>query len=217
MKVEDPSALLVQWFYHKPQYLPKGDESSWQNHTRFAARNATTIKTFIVTAKTNMGTRNIFAAYAGINLRRTPLRPAGAGDPRIRSYPVCPVCGKAIFLHHDHKYYSNYQRCDKKCGHFIFVPKPSAISTPSMSKLFGKTDFKRMRYPMHIILTALSMFYMGKNSFRNIALILRTVMNIRVSHTAISNWCTKFAPLFYNISLQLIPTLNFRASSITSG
>ena len=62
------------------QYLPKGDESSWQNHTRFAARNATTIKTLIVTAKTNMGTRNIFDAYAGINLRRMPLRPAGVGD-----------------------------------------------------------------------------------------------------------------------------------------
>ena len=62
------------------QYLPKGDESSWQKHTRFAARNATTIKTLIVTAKTNMGTRNIFDAYAGINLRRMPLRPAGVGD-----------------------------------------------------------------------------------------------------------------------------------------
>ena len=80
MKVEDPSALLVQWFYHKPKYLPKGDESSWQNHTRFAARNATTIKTFIVMAKINMGIRNIFAAYAGINLRRMPLRPAGPED-----------------------------------------------------------------------------------------------------------------------------------------
>jgi transposase-like protein/rubredoxin len=133
------------------------------------------------------------------------------GRPHIRSYPTCPVCGKAMFLHHDHKYYSNYQCCDKKCGHSIFVPKPAAISAPSMSKLSGKTDFKRMRYPVHVILTALSMFYMGKNSFRNIALILRAVMNIRVSHTTISNWCTKFAPLFQNISLQLIPTLNFNS------
>jgi rubredoxin len=37
------------------------------------------------------------------------------GRPHIRSYPTCPVCGKAMFLHHDHKYYSNYQCCDKKC------------------------------------------------------------------------------------------------------
>ena len=80
-----------------------------------------------------------------------------------------------------------------------------------MSKLFGKTDFKRMRYPVHVILMALSMFYLGKNSFRNIALILRTVMNVRVSHTTISNWCTRFAPMFQNIAIQLLPALNFNS------
>jgi rubredoxin len=133
------------------------------------------------------------------------------GRPRVRPDPTCPVCGKTMFLHHDHKYYSNYQCCDKKCGHSIFVPKPAAVTAPSMSKLSGKTDFKRMRYPVHVILTALSMFYLGKNSFRNIALILRTVMNIQVSHTTISNWCTKFAPLFQNIALELMPTLNFNS------
>ena len=85
----------------------------------------------------------------------------------------------------------------------MFVPKPTAISAPSMSKLFGKTDFKRMRYPVHVILMALSMFYLGKNSFRNIALILRTVMNVRVSHTTISNWCTNFAPMFQNMAMIL--------------
>ena len=78
-----------------------------------------------------------------------------------------------------------------------------------MSKLFGKTDFKRMRYPMHTIIMALSMFYLGKNSFRNIALILRTVNNIKVSHTTISNWCKNFAPLFQNIAIELVPMLNF--------
>jgi transposase-like protein len=78
-----------------------------------------------------------------------------------------------------------------------------------MSGLFGKTDFKRMRQPVYLIITALSMFYLGKNSFRNIALILRVAFNIKVSHTTISNWCKNFAPLFNTYSLQLIPTLNF--------
>ena len=133
------------------------------------------------------------------------------GRPRTKNYPSCPVCGKAAFLHHDKEHYSNYRCCDKKCSHSFFVPKPTAISAPSMSKLFGKADFKRMRYPVHVILTALSMFYLGKNSFRNIALILRTVMNVQVSHTTISNWCTKFAPMFQNIALQLIPALNFNS------
>jgi hypothetical protein len=60
-----------------------------------------------------------------------------------------------------------------------------------MSKLSGKADFKRMRYPVHVILTALSMFYLGKNSFRNIALILRAAMNIQVK-------CWMSADRFHN-------------------
>lgn len=93
----------------------------------------------------------------------------------------------------------------------MFVPKPTAISTPSMSKLFGKTDFKRMRYPLQTIIMALSMFYLEKNSFRNIALILRIVNNIKVSHTTISNWCKNFAPLFQNLAIKLIPMLDFNS------
>lgn len=34
-----------------------------------------------------------------------------------------------------------------------------------MPKLFGKTDFKRMRYPVYIILMALPMFYLGKKHY----------------------------------------------------
>ena len=126
-----------------------------------------------------------------------------------KNYPKCPVCGKATFLHHDYDLYSNFRCCDKKCNHSMFVPKPTSILPASMSRLVGKEDFKRMRYPVHIIITALSMFYLGKSSFRNIALILRVANNIKVSHTTISNWCKKFAPLFNNLSLELIPMLNF--------
>ena len=126
-----------------------------------------------------------------------------------RNYPRCPLCDKATFLHHDYDHYSNHRCGDKKCNHSMFVPKGNAIPAASMSKLFGKTDFKRMRYPVHIIISALSMFYLGKSSFRNIALILRITNNVKVSHTTISKWCKKFAPLFNNISLELMPMLNF--------
>lgn len=122
---------------------------------------------------------------------------------QIKNYPRCPICGKSTFLHHDYNHYSNYRYCDKKCNHSMFVSKPTCILPASMSKLTGKTNFKRMRYPVHIIITALSMFYLGKNSFRNIALILRVINNVNVSHTTISNWCKKFAPLFNNLYLSL--------------
>ena len=80
-----------------------------------------------------------------------------------------------------------------------------------MTNLFGKQNFKRMRYPIHIIITAISMFYLGKSSFRNISLILKTVFNIKVSHTSVSSWCTKFAPLFDNQRLKLLPLLNLNS------
>jgi putative transposase len=80
-----------------------------------------------------------------------------------------------------------------------------------MSILVGKSDFKRMRYPVHLIITAIIMFYVGNNSFRKIALMLHLLHNIKVSHTTISNWCKNFAPLFQNIALELIPSLDFNS------
>lgn len=71
MKVEDPSAQMVQWFYHKSKYLPKGDESSWQNYIKSAARSATTKRTFIATERTLMDTRSISAKNVGISGLKT--------------------------------------------------------------------------------------------------------------------------------------------------
>lgn len=135
--------------------------------------------------------------------------PENPKTKRERSYPSCPRCGKPSFLHHDYEHYSNYRCCSKKCNHSFFVAKTTAIDSPSMSKLKGKENFKRMRHPVQVILMALSMFYLGKDSFRNISLILRLVMNINISHTTIRNWCKQFAPMFNNMSLELMPLLNF--------
>ena len=70
MKVEDPSALEVQWFHHKTHVLPKGDESSWQNYTKYAARSATTKRTFIATEKIRMDTRSTSVRSVGISGRQ---------------------------------------------------------------------------------------------------------------------------------------------------
>lgn len=138
-------------------------------------------------------------------------RPRAEGTNCRRKHPPCPMCGKASFLHHDYEHYSNYRCCDKNCNHSFFEWKAAAISAPSMSALFGKHDFKRMRYPAQIIITALSMFFLGKSSYRNISLILKTAFNINVSHTTISNWCVKFAPMFDDMRIQLMPLLNLNS------
>ena len=157
-----------------------------------------------------MGVKSIRARNVGISgLKTIPTNQSGA--PGQENIPTYPVCGKAMYVHHNREHYIHYSCTNRKCRHSVFVPKPTAISVPSISKLFGKTDFNRMRYPVHVVLMALTIFYLGKNPFRNIALILRTVMNIRVSHTTISNWCTHLAPMFQNIAIQLIPALNFNS------
>lgn len=141
-----------------------------------------------------------------------PDRPrAGEGQIEHRKYPSCPKCGKSSFLHHDYLHYCNYRCSDKKCNHSFFVVKGAAVADSSLSHLFGKTNFKRMRYPLFLIITALSMFYLGKNSYRNISLVLRTAFNIKVSHTTISNWCTNFAPLFDSMRIKLLPLLNLNS------
>lgn len=140
-----------------------------------------------------------------------PERPRAEGANCLRNYPRCPVCGKASFLHHDYENYSNFRCGDKKCYHSFVVWKNTAINSPSMSQLFGKHNFKRMRYPVQIVITALSMFFLGKNSYRNISLILRVAFNVKVSHVTIGNWCTKFAPMFDDMRLQLLPMLNFNS------
>ena len=78
-----------------------------------------------------------------------------------------------------------------------FVWKSAAVTAPSMSTLFGKHDFKRMRYPVQMIITALSMFYLGKNFFRNIRLMLKSAFNIKVSHT--TETVVKIAGVKHNI------------------
>jgi len=128
-----------------------------------------------------------------------------------RKYPSCPCCGKASFLHRDFEHYSNFRCCDKKCNHSFFVCKPTSIAPASMSNLFGKTDFKRMRYPVHTVLQAITMFYLGTTSFRKIALILRLTYNVRISHQTVSDWCKKFAPMWQNMALELIPALDFNS------
>ena len=103
----------------------------------------------------------------------------------------------------------------KKVQPFLFLWKSATVTAPSMSALFGKHNFKRMRYPVQIIITALSMFYLGKNSFRNISLILKTAFNIKVSHTTVSNWCVKFAPLFDDMRIQLVSLLDLKSDECT--
>jgi len=80
---------------------------------------------------------------------------------------------------------------------------------PSMSNIIGKYNFKRMRHSLHLVITALTLFYIGGTSFRKITTMLEILYNIKVSHVTISDWCKKFAPIFHSKMLTLMPLMNF--------
>lgn len=214
MKVENLSSNVVQWFHHKNKVLPNERKVLMMKSYQITCPKCNNFQNFYRYGKTLDGhqkyqCKKCYHQFA-------PEKPTGkvGASPLSadkRKYPSCPCCGKSAFLHHDYDYYSNYRCSDKKCNHSFCVVKGNTISESSMSQLFGKTNFKRMRYPVFIIITALSMFYLGKSSFRNISLILQTAFNIRVSHTTISNWCHNFAPLFDNMRIQLLPMLDFNS------
>lgn len=131
---------------------------------------------------------------------------------RSGKYPRCPKCGKATFLHHNHRYYFNYRCCDKKCNHSFCVAKPTAIDEPSSSNLPGKTNFKRMRFPMFVIITALNLFFLNNSSTRKISQFLLITYNIKVSHVSVAAWVRKFAPLFDTISRKLSSSIDLSSS-----
>ena len=130
---------------------------------------------------------------------------------RMKKYPSYPLCGKASFLHHDYRDYSDYRYCNKKCNHSFFVPKPTAALPASVSSLFGKHDLKRMRHSPFLIITVLYQFFIGKSSNRNISLMLSQLYNIKISHVTVVDWCKKFAPILDSIALQLIPVMDFNS------
>ena len=213
MKVENLSSTVVQWFHHKPKVLPNEREVLMMKSYQIVCPKCNNHQNFYRYGKDSDGYQKYLCRAC--NHQFAPDR-LGAGEgqtgrPRQRSYPSCPHCGKASFVHHDYEYYTNYRCSDKRCNHSFFVIKGNAVADSSLSSLFGKTNFKRMRYPVFLIVTALSMFYLGKNSFRNISLILRTAFHVKVSHTTIANWCTNFAPLFDNMRIQLLPTLDLNS------
>jgi transposase-like protein len=121
----------------------------------------------------------------------------------LKGYPKCPLCGKATFAHHVHKYYVRLRCCDKKCNHVFSYVTNSAIPDPSSAFLHGKPDFSGMRFPLHVILLALNLFYSCNVSTRKISAFLLSSLAVRVSHVSVSRWIKLFAPAFSQLASDL--------------
>ncbi len=85
----------------------------------------------------------------------------------------------------------------------MFYHKQTAILPSSVSNLFGKNDLIGMRFPLFVIISVLTQFYIGKSSTCNISLNLKMTQNINGSHVTIASWCKNFAQIFHRMSLEL--------------
>ena len=129
-----------------------------------------------------------------------------------KGYPRCPVCGMGTYLHHDYKYYSYFTCNDKKCNNHIYIPKPTAIDNDSSATLYGKLDFNGMRFPKHIIITALNIYFDGNTSTRAVSNLIQKIYNVKVSHVTIAAWTKKFAPYFQAKQQMFIKHINVDGS-----
>jgi DNA-directed RNA polymerase subunit RPC12/RpoP len=117
------------------------------------------------------------------------------GLPKM-NYPRCPKCGKVTYLHHSYKYYNRYKCNNKKCNHIIVKHHTRNIGDASSQLVTGSLSMKGMRFPLHVILTALTLYFLNNSSTRSISQFLMMNSNIKVSHVTIANWTNKFALFF---------------------
>ena len=129
----------------------------------------------------------------------------------VRHYPKCSNCGKSTYVHHDYKYFTQYKCCNRKCNHTVKILKPTAIDQASCETIREACSFKRMRFPIHVILTAMNMHFLCNVSLRSIKSFLKLSCNVHVSHVSISNWLKKFAPLFQAISQSFMKDIDLKS------
>lgn len=135
MKVEVLSALLIQWFYHKHKVLSERRRAFMTKLYQVSCLKYNNKTDFYRYGKDIHGRQKYQCKKFQHQWASEASRQLGR--PKRKEYPSCLVCRKATFLHHHMEHYSNYRCCNKKWNYSMFVSKPTSISTPSMSKLFG--------------------------------------------------------------------------------
>lgn len=115
----------------------------------------------------------------------------GDGLPKLNN-PRCPKCD----LDHAYKHYNRYKCNNKKCNHIIVKPHTTNIDVSSSELITGSLSMKGMRFPLHVILTSLTLYFLNNSSTRAISQFLMINSDIKVSNVTIASWTNKFAPFF---------------------
>lgn len=111
----------------------------------------------------------------------------GDGLPKMNY----PKCGKGTYSHHAYKHYNRY-----KCNNIIVKHHTANIDEASSEGITDSLSMKGMHFPLHVILTTLTLYFLNNSSTRAISQFLMINSEIKVSLVTIASWPNKFAPRF---------------------
>ena len=108
----------------------------------------------------------------------------------------CPLCGSKLHLRKRNKN-SIQLRCSKRptCRYTVSIP----LNSPPMPDISDIKIPKFFRFPLDVISYALSLYFLYRQSSRQIKEKILLKFSLSVSHTTIINWCKVFSSLIHNI------------------
>ena len=153
MKVENLSSLMVQWFHHKPKVLLKGREVLMMKSYHIICPKCNNNHLFYRYGKDSDG----YQKYLCRNCHHqfAPERPRPEGQIVGGSIRLDPYAERRAFCTTIMSIILTTVAAIRNAAIPFFEWKATAITAPSISSLFGKHNFERMRYPIQIIITAL--------------------------------------------------------------
>ena len=100
----------------------------------------------------------------------------------------CPRCHSDQLYKFGLDKQANQKYQCKKCNHVIVHHHSLNIDNTSSENLTESLSMKGMRFPLHVILTALTLYFLNNTSTRATAQSLYTTSNIKVSHVTIDTF-----------------------------
>lgn len=82
----------------------------------------------------------------------------------------------------------------------------------SSELITGSPSTKGMHFLLHVILTALTLYFLNNSSTRAISQFLMINSCIKVSHVTIASWINKFVPFFKQNADKFKDSLNLQSN-----
>ena len=121
-------------------------------------------------------------------------------NKRSSGYLVCPICGRKTFLWHRYPHYIHFRFVSKKNHHSIKVHIVAPLLEKKSCSEFVAACFKKFRFSLQIILSALILYFENAYSLRKIKRFLLQQYHISVFHVSIGYWLNLYSAFSFHFS-----------------